>query len=211
MLSRIPIFREREFHLEAPVEGEVLLVAKLTGSATTITPVDADRVVAEGKRRRGKAVLRVIQDEEKGLVAEFEGVGVEARIRGPARAVAVSGKASSLRVERGIPVEYISLKVSSSAVKAEALLRPGGGAYIDATSSAVKIVIEPVEEGEYWLEITGRGSSVKVETPPSSSYTVERRGRLSSVSVEEAKRDAVGARYRFRVSVNTVGSSVHLA
>ena len=211
MLPRIPIFREREFHLEAPVEGEVLLVVKLTGSAIAITPVEGDKVVAVGKRKRGRAVLRVVQDEERGLVAEFEGVGVEARVRGPARAVAVSGKASSLRVERGVPVEYLSLKVSSSAVKAEALVRPGGGAYIDATSSAVKIVLEPVEEGDYWLEITGRGSSVKVETPPNSVYTVERGGKFSSVSVEEAKRDAVGARYRFRVSVNTIGSSVHLA
>lgn len=133
-----------------------------------------------------------------------------AEIEGPARAVAVAASVSSVYLRRGRPLEYVSLRLSSSSARVEAGLLPGGGARVEAMFSSARIILYPEAEGEYWLDIEARGASLSVETPEGSAILLED-GDAPSVSVASEKSRREGAKYVFRARVRARGAAVRLS
>ncbi len=153
------------------------------------------------------------EDPDLGLVARVSLRGVSARVEGPARALAVVARDSSIRVEPGATLEYASLRLASAGARLGVRLRPGGGVVLHADASAARLELHPEAPGEYWLEIDARASAVRVASPQGAVYEVAPGVSCGAkgVSLKVARGRGEGRPlYVIRVSFRGTGAAVKL-
>ena len=214
-LARLGGGGARPFRLEAPEPPRPpLLVVEARGASVRIQPGSRGGIVVEGKRSpRGSVSLRVEEDPELGLVARVEVRGASARVEGPARALVVRARDSSVSAEPGAALEYASLRLASSGARLALRLRPGGGVALEADASAVRLELHPAEPGEYWVDAKARASALRVVAPEGTLYQLEPGAATGAEGVSlsvPARKSAAQPLYRVKVALKGRGAAVKL-
>ncbi len=199
--------RRRRLEARQPVDEPVVLLVVVDSGSVRVGEGQGE-VRATGWGGWGSTVAIALEKREGKTVAVVTVDSADVAVAAPARALAVVADSSSVRASLDSTLDYISVRVDASSVKARARLAPGGGVYVKADSSTVAVEAEPSAPGEYWADVEADSSGIRVSFNGKARYVVEeRRVETSSIRIARPGGDA-GATVKARVRADS--SSVRL-